>query len=223
MYTLHDTGAGRNWFVVEWHHYENLFGARDTFEAILDLDSHEITLQYHTVSESSRTVVGIENQIGSEGVLYVNRQQPAAHRLHDGLAIRFSPGAPPDVAGVKMQPAMLGGGGAPGSVVTYTLTISNTGTMTDTFGLELADGVWPASLWQADFSAPVSQVGPLGSCVAQIIGVRVEIPSLDARLLDSVTVRARSQRDPLVAASSRITTSTERLLQYMPLLLHRPD
>ncbi len=207
VYTYHDTSGGRNWFVVEYHRYENLMGSGpDTFEAILDLDSYEITVQYHTVTYSNWAVVGIENQTGAEGILYVNDQQPPENTLHDGLALRFGLGEPPEVIEVWMSPPAVWGTGAPGGVVTYTLTVSSTSNITDSYTLEVGGANWPTTLWDPTFSAPIGAIGPLEPCAWAQIGVQVELPPDASYVLDRATLRARSQTNTLIAASSQVTT-----------------
>ena len=78
------------------------------------------------------------------------------------------------------------GFGLPGSVVTYTLMVTNTGTYTDSYTLEALPGnVWPATV------APTQTawLAPGGSAVAV---VQVTIPGGSEGGSDSVTVRATS-------------------------------
>ena len=92
VYTRHVTDGGRNWFVVEWHHWDDLLGGPDTFELILDLDSSEIYAQYLTVTHPSYAVAGIENAFGTEGVLYVADEVPVENQLHNQLAVKYGVG-----------------------------------------------------------------------------------------------------------------------------------
>jgi uncharacterized repeat protein (TIGR01451 family) len=206
VYTYHDTSNGRNWFVIEYYRYPNLLGEEDTMEVLLDLDTHEITMLYDVISHHNFTVAGIEEQNGLEGILYVNDNQPAQNILHNGLAIHYGLGDPGDILEVTMNPPMAGATGTPGTVVEYTLTLSSTSSVTDSYSLEIANNQWPVTLWDVTFTTPISQIGPLTPCTSQQFGVRVEVPDTTTAVQDTAVIRARSQLDPLVTASSTLIT-----------------
>lgn len=205
VYTYHDTSSGRNWFVVEYYLYENLLGEQDTFEAILDLDTGEVTLQYQVMSYHNFTVVGIENQTGLEGVLYVNDQQPPQNVLHNELALRFGVGDPETVLEVALDPADASQTGTPNGQVDYLLTVHSTSSVNDSYNLE-AVANWPTTIWDATFTNQISEIGPLSPCSSQQFGVRVQLPANTTYVSDVATIRARSQTDPLLTASSLLTT-----------------
>jgi uncharacterized repeat protein (TIGR01451 family) len=206
VYTYHDTSNGRNWFVIEYYRYPNLFGEEDTMEVLLDLDTHEITMLYDVISHHNFTVAGIEEQNGLEGILYVNDNQPAQNILHNGLAIHYGLGDPGDILEVTLNPPMAEATGTPGTVVEYTLTLSSTSSVTDSYLLEVANNQWPVTLWDVTFTTPISQIGPLTPCTSQQFGVRVEVPDTTTAVQDTAVIRARSQLDPLVTASSTLIT-----------------
>ncbi|HSJ57094.1 MAG TPA: S8 family serine peptidase [Anaerolineae bacterium] len=208
VYTRHVTGGGRNWFVVEWHHWDDLLGGPDTFEIILDLDSSEIYVQYLTVTHPNYAVAGIENAFGTEGVLYVNDGLPAKNALHDRLAVKYGVGQPPEVNEVFVLPWWDERAAEPGTVVTYLLTISNTSSVSDTFTLEAGGAEWPVSFWDVTFTTPVSDTGPMASCTARDVGARVTVPrDAWAYHADRVALGARSQQNTLILGSAPVTTT----------------
>ncbi len=206
VYTLHDTEGGRNRFVVEYHEYPNLLGSgRDTFQAILNLDSNEVIIQYKTITHHKYTVVGIENETGTEGVLYVDDQKPAENMLHNELAVHFGLGEPPRNLQFGLLPATDTKIVAPGEVISYTLTLSNTSTISETFDLETTAALWPTNIIDLD-GKPLDSIGPLAPCTAQDFTVLVQAPQRFVGS-DAVTVRARSRSDPLLTGSSLLTTT----------------
>jgi hypothetical protein len=207
VYTYHDTSYGRNWFVIEYHRYPNLLGNEDTMELILDLDTHEITMLYNVISYHNFTVVGIEEQNGLEGILYVNDNQPPQNVLHNGLAIHYGLGDPADILEITLDPPLAATTGAPGTVVAYTLTLSSTSSVTDSYSLEIANNQWPVTLWDMTFTTPISQIGPLTPCTSQQFGVRIEVPDTTTYAQDTAVIRARSQLNSLITASSILTTT----------------
>ena len=203
VYSYHDTGSNR--FIVEYHLYENLLGDVDTFEAILDLETGEVTVQYHVISYHNFTVVGIENQSGLEGVLYVNDQQPPTNILHNQLAVHFGVGQPGTVLEAAITPAQANQTGTPSSTVDYLLTLTSTSNVNDSYDLEAVAG-FPTTIWDATFTNQISTIGPLTPCSSQQFGVRVQLPATTTYVADDATVRARSHLDPLLTATSLLTT-----------------
>lgn len=207
VYTYHDTSQGRNWFVIEYHQYPNLLGGGyDTMEVILDLDNNEITLQYQTVVYHRFAVVGIENQTGLEGILYVNDQVPAQNMLHDALALHFGIGQPPDVFAATFIPDTASASGVPNGTVDYILTLAHTSNLTDIYDLEVYGANWPTTLWDPTFTYPVDTLGPLAPCTQAQVGVRVSLPANTDYVYDVATVQARSQLNTLLVANSMLTT-----------------
>ena len=208
VYTRHVTGGGRNWFVVEWHHWDDLLGGPDTFELILDLDSSEIYAHYLTVTHPSYAVAGIENAFGTEGVLYVNDGVPVENQLHNQLALKYGVGQVPEVNEVLVLPWWDERAVEPGTVVTYLLTISNTSSVSDTFTLETSGAVWPTSFWDPTFTTPLSNTGLMDSCTTRDVGARAVVPAdAWAYHADRVSLGARSQRNTLILGSAPVTTT----------------
>jgi len=225
VYTLHDTENSVNRFVVEYHQYPNLLGSgRDTFQAVLDLDNNDIIVQYKTITHHESTVVGIENEIGTEGVLYVDEQEPVENMLHDSLAIHFGVGKPPRNLQFVLLPPIVNEMASQGQVISHTLTLSNTSNFSETFGVEANGAVWPTSIVDPTGQA-ITSVGPLAPCTAQDFLLRVEVPQ-QLTGSDTTTVRVRSQSNPLRTSSSTLTTKLhyegEIHLLYLPTMLRVP-
>ena len=103
-------------------------------------------------------------------------------------------------AGLSVSPASTTAAGYPGAVVGYTVTITNTGSATDSATLSAA-GPWPSS--------PASLVvGPLASGAATTALISVTIPMTatgGAQALTTITLR--SQLDSRVLAQSALTVN----------------
>ncbi|HRQ39383.1 MAG TPA: choice-of-anchor B family protein [Chloroflexota bacterium] len=93
--------------------------------------------------------------------------------------------------------------GAPGSVVVYSLTITNTGSVSDTFDLAV-DAQWPTELSASSISL---DAGAVGSFTAS-----VTVPSNAAAGEQGLSlVTAVSQSDPSVSDDSFLTTTATEL------------
>jgi hypothetical protein len=130
------------------------------------------------------------------------RLQPAAHTF----TVLAS-----DEYGVTLAPETAARSGAPGTTVTYTLMLTNTGSLTGTFDLLASGNTWTAS--------HPATVGPLAASGMAYVTVTVNIPggatNGDA---DGVAITARSQSDPLAADSSTLTTTAVDYAIYLPVV-----
>ena len=100
-----------------------------------------------------------------------------------------------------------------GQTVTYTLQLTNTGDVTDTFDLSyVATTGW-------DVSMPMSMT--LGAGESMPVAVSVMVPA-DAMSGDmgTATVMAASQGDPTKEASVELTTMASYLYYYLPLIMN---
>lgn len=127
--------------------------------------------------------------------LFANGASPV---YYDDVTITEEGGAP---FAVDLAADPVAGNGAPGATVTYSVTVSNTGTTDDTYDLA-ATGVWTAAT-----SVPTIAVTAGASAT---FDVTVDVPA-SATLGDSdvTTITATSQGDPLVEASVDVTTTAE--------------
>jgi uncharacterized membrane protein len=99
----------------------------------------------------------------------------------------------------------------PGSVVTYTLNLTNTGNITDTFDLEV-DSLWAVSL--------VVSTGPLGSGESLALTVVVTIPALaPANTSDTAVVTVISQGDPARWQDVSLVTTARWNEVWIPVML----
>ncbi|MGC9399509.1 MAG: M14 family zinc carboxypeptidase [Anaerolineae bacterium] len=101
----------------------------------------------------------------------------------------------------------------PGTPVTYTVTLTNTGQVSDIFDVTLAGNVWPTEVVS-------DTVGPLAPGASASLTLTVTIP-VDAGDGDSdtVTVTAALQDDPQESASVTLTTTAYVRRIYLPLVL----
>lgn len=138
-----------------------------------------------------------------------------AHIISGDVMPETAPGAPDvDPQGSVANSVAWDGNktrlGNPGEVVTYTLTLSNTGTENDTYDIEIAS-VWASSLSDTSVS--------LNSGSAESVSVEITIPggATDGDS-DTATITATSQTDPLVTATALLTTAVGSETTYLPLV-----
>ncbi|UCC62775.1 MAG: PKD domain-containing protein [Anaerolineae bacterium] len=110
------------------------------------------------------------------------------------------------VYGLWLRPPPATQIGTPGSLVTHTLHITNTGNNTDTFSLALSGGDWMTSVSDS--------IGPLAAGATGDLPVVADIPA-DASIgdEDTVTVTAISQGDATQWAASVLTTTVVSCVQ----------
>jgi hypothetical protein len=106
----------------------------------------------------------------------------------------------PNVYGVTVAPPTDAASGDPGSAVTYTLVVTNTGNTVDTFTLSKSGDSWTTVV-----PAPV---GPLAAGMSATVAVTVTVDGGAAcGASDGVTITATSQGSGTESDSSTLTTS----------------
>ena len=102
------------------------------------------------------------------------------------------------------------GMGLPGATVSYTLTLSNTGTLSDVYNLTFSSD-WAISVPTTSFSL----AGGASSPVA--VGIAIPLGATEGDS-DTAVITATSQTDALVMASVLLTTTTELQRTYFPVI-----
>jgi len=101
---------------------------------------------------------------------------------------------------LTLDPTTDEGSGAPGSIVTYTLTITNTGSEQDTYDIAAVGTSWT--------TAPSVPTVTLDAGASTTFDVTVEIPgAATIGSTDTASVTATSQGDGGVSASASLTTT----------------
>jgi uncharacterized membrane protein len=102
-------------------------------------------------------------------------------------------------AGVEITPAEASLSGSPGETVVYTFTLTNLGTLSDSFSLE------ESSIWTTTLSADTTgELGP-GESFTFLASVTIP-PEAQDGAQDVALLTATSANDPQVSASAQATT-----------------
>ncbi len=103
-------------------------------------------------------------------------------------------------AGLELLPPTAAQSGAPGTTVTYTLLVTNTGTCGDTFTVTVSGNAWPTNV--------PAEVGPLDPNEGAALDVAVDIPAgANGGDWDEATITLASQIAPTTTATSVLTTT----------------
>lgn len=128
--------------------------------------------------------------------------------LQRGLA-----SAAPSAAGVVIAPTAAAQSAPPGSTVTYTVRVTNTGSTADVFTMTVSGNVWPTSIL---VNGSGTGLLPLAPGAGQNVQIEVSIP-LTATGRDVAQFTTVSQADPGVSAAATLTTSV-LLRTYLPII-----
>ncbi len=102
--------------------------------------------------------------------------------------------------------------GRPGELVMYQLTLSNTGTFSDVYGIT-ADSVWDYSVSPTDtFSLEGN------SAVTFMVGIQVP-PEATEGMSETAVITATSQNSPTTTASVQLTTIVALSRSYLPVII----
>jgi Zn-dependent M28 family amino/carboxypeptidase len=101
-------------------------------------------------------------------------------------------------------PAAAMQSGYPGTVVTYTLNVSNTDSVSHTLDVSIADNAWPTTA--------ATSIGPVAAQEVQPFTVTVAIPGdAAAHSSDAATITLRAQDNPSLSAEAILTTTANAL------------
>lgn len=119
------------------------------------------------------------------------------------------------VHGVEVAPAVVAGSGSPGTNLLYTLHLTNTGSVSDTFAISVSGNAWPV------IPSEVS-IGPIAPLATQSLTVLVGIPvSTVVGVSDVATITATSQGDAMQSATAMLTTTATSNAIHLPIVLRR--
>ncbi|HBX70710.1 MAG TPA: hypothetical protein DEH25_15345, partial [Chloroflexi bacterium] len=113
---------------------------------------------------------------------------------------------------VSLSPAQAAAFAVPGETASYMLLVLNTGNITDTYDISVADANWVVN-------APLS-VGPLVAGDSAYIVVNVEVPlAAQPGDFDIANLTVTSQGNGTSASTSALTTSFAEFKLYLPLVM----
>jgi subtilisin family serine protease len=103
-----------------------------------------------------------------------------------------------------LTPATAAQAGYPGTVVTYTLNLSNTDSVLHTFDVSIANNTWPTNA--------ATSIGPVAAQAVQPFTVTVAIPgNAAAHSTDVATITVRAQDNLSLSAQAIVTTTAKAL------------
>ena len=113
----------------------------------------------------------------------------------------------PKPYGVALDPPTDTLSGAPGATLTFTLQVTNTGSVSDTINFTYTGNTWPVTLLSGSGSLllPPSVILTEGAGVDVVVHVTIPITATGG-MSDTVTLTATSQGDPTQFAASTLTT-----------------
>lgn len=122
-------------------------------------------------------------------------------------------------AGVQLQPASAAASGLRGQSITYTLQVTNTGSLPDIMTMTVTGNSWPTDMYIVPGTILIPNTKILVALNAgqgRAVQVVVHIPT-DALGHDVATITARSTNAPGASATAALTTSVFFKL-YLPLI-----
>ena len=117
--------------------------------------------------------------------------------------------------GVTLDPSISAKSGIPGTALTYTLQVTNTGSVSDTFDVTVSGNTWPTT-------APVT-IGPLVAGASANADVIVNIPAdLAGDSTDTAIISFSSQGDYTESATATLTTTAMAHRMFLPFIIKSP-
>ena len=112
----------------------------------------------------------------------------------------------PDKA-VALLPSAQSAYAHPSDVFTYKLALQNQGFNADSYDLSASGFAWTATIWDENFTAPLSHTISLAPGQVLTIGVKIAVPG-DAtiNMSDTATITAVSHTNPAVSSSATLQT-----------------
>ena len=136
---------------------------------------------------------------GTQDVATITARSAGAPAVFDSATLTTTAYVP--TYGVELAPPTAQQTGYSGDVMTYTLTVRNTGERDDTYTLSKSMHTWPTTL-------SVASVGPLAPNGVAQFSVTVQIPtSVLSGTFDTVRVTATSQKDNSKDDTAVLTTT----------------
>jgi len=170
-----------------------------TFEAILYPNGDIVSL-YQSLLGNNSNYVGIENEVGGDGLAYV-------HPLADNLAVRYY-----YPFGALFHPSKSMGYGRVGKTVSYRIQLENKTGMETPFSLSLLTG----NQWNTII--PVPQTPSVKQDDSVTVGIKVSIPPTAAvGEKDVAIIQATALNSPNITGTTTLTTTaTSENLGYVP-------
>jgi subtilisin family serine protease len=142
-----------------------------------------------------------------EGLLYLG---PAAAPTAIEIPVTVNIITP--TFGLNLAPPSASQSGRPGEVVTYTLMVTNTGNITDTFNVAVSGNAWTTN-------APAT-VGPVAAGASATFQVTVTIPTgVTGADSDTATVTVTSRGDNSKTAQATLTTRRVLYRLFLPVVM----
>jgi hypothetical protein len=135
-------------------------------------------------------------------------------RIEAGGAVSEALSLPVGEYGVEMTPSTAAMTATMGTLTTYTLTVRNTGNVSDAYLVELDGNAWE--------TVPATDlIGPIDPDGVDTLGITVAVPiTASGGVTDSVDVVVASVGDDRESAISTLTTTATGKMCYLPLIYH---